>query len=676
MGTVLAHERRVGPSWGAPTVLPMTEAAGQPLQLRIAFRAPQRPISLSLALSGLYVLVESPDGSYDEVWQYLTAAGITPVADSVRGVSFACRELPALANLPPQVRSSADEILAPLFLLATHPSAAGLPATLAVDAYGDLQLSWFDGEHNFDQRFLTPAAAALLQSDLAFVATSEAWDILKSCSQLPVLVARAKLNLDGYVELATGKPQLLESAPPERIRGLFRLDETHFGLPLAYAEDVDTNPGFVWEGHRPVPDQGPDLLPPTRISLSAHHQADLRTLVDQLAAYRAQAVVWDSGLGRRVFTLAAIDSLDAWPLLIVTPPSGVWIWQRHLDLLGKTYSLTHDRADVQIITYLDLARRPALSAPQAIIFDELAGEEASSPAGRNALHRLDGVLDAYRIAVESSWPAESGAAVRLMSVLRPGEFRDDVQLAQRYPVHTERRAAEHVSVYLSTRRLAETTQPGEDYRRSSVMTVHASETLVKALGTARARHASPATATHGPAALLAETLEIVTAGPDQGIGPKVAQAARRALDAAAMGRRVAVVTRHRRAANLVRGACRPTHVVLFEAGTGDPAAALNDARLAVVRYDATLPDLRSFDEVVVLDYPWSFETLERAVGSAADESGPSQVTVVHMTGTVDDRLAMLAARRRELGALIDATGPPSAKEVDYLLAPRSAATPE
>lgn len=643
----------------------MTSHVEQPLQLRIAFRAPQRPLTLSLTLSGLFVLVDSPDGSYDEVWQYLTAAGVSPSSDHTRGVSFACRELPRLAELPTQVQVIPDEALSPLYLLATRPSADGLPATLAVDGYGDLRLGWFDGEHNYDERFLPAAAAALLQSDLAFVATAEAWDILKTRSQLPVLVARAKLNLDGFVELLTGKPQLLESAPPERIRGLFRLDGTHFGLPLAFASDVDTNPGFVWEGHRPAVEGAPELLPQARIPLSAHHHSDLRRLVDDLAAYRAQAVIWESGLGRRIFALAAIDSLDAWPLLIVTPPQGVWIWQRHLDLIGRTYSLTHDRADAQLITYMDLARRPGLSAPQAIIFDDLTAPEASGDAARQALHRLDGVLDAYRIAVGSTWPENLEEAVSLMAVLRPGEFRSDVPLSQRYPVHTEQRALEHVGVYLSTRRRADT-RAVEEFRRSSVMTVQPSAALLKALTSARARHASPATATHGPAALLAETLEIVTSGPDHGIGPKVAMAAGRALNAVAEGRRVALVTRHRRAANLLKAACRPTPVNLIEADNpGDV-----DAGVVVVRYDTALPDLRAFDEVIVLDYPWSFETLERAVGSAADPAGPSQVTVVHMTGTVDDRLAMLAARRRELGAVIDSGSAPSAKEIDYLLAPR------
>lgn len=41
-----------------------------------------------------------------------------------------------------------------------------------------------------------------------------------------------------------------------------------------------------------------------------------------------------------------------------------------------------------------------------------------------------------------------------------------------------------------------------------------------------------------------------------------------------------------------------------------------------------------------------------------------------MTGTLDDRLAMLAAPRSELGAVIDADAVPTDDDIGYLLSPR------
>jgi hypothetical protein len=88
----------------------------------------------------------------------------------------------------------------------------------------------------------------------------------------------------------------------------------------------------------------------------------------------------------------------------------------------------------------------------------------------------------------------------------------------------------------------------------------------------------------------------------------------------------------------------------------------------VVTFTDTPGDLRSFDEVVIIDYPWSMETLEAAVGAAGDETGPGRVSCLHTPGSIDDRLALMSARRRELSG--NGTGPPDEEETRYLLTPR------
>jgi len=92
--------------------------------------------------------------------------------------------------------------------------------------------------------------------------------------------------------------------------------------------------------------------------------------------------------------------------------------------------------------------------------------------------------------------------------------------------------------------------------------------------------------------------------------------------------------------------------------------------LTVLLWSRTLPDLRGFDEVVLLEYPWSTALLDAAVGNAAVESGPRRVAVMHAPGTVDDRLAVHAARRRELGPADDPHRPPDDEELAHLLTRR------
>lgn len=635
----------------------------QPVQLRMTFGQPSRPVTLELALSGLVVLVDEEHDRLDEAGQYLTSIGVPVTRTAARGMTFPAVKVPSLVQLPEQVQVRVSSELATLWQLVTHPSEDGVPATMMLDHTGSLRLTWHDGVVPYDEVFHPAAAAVLLHSDLPFVATPEAWERLKEACTLPVVAGRARINLDGYIEIATQRPQLVESSP---LPALFRIDQTTYGMPAAYADAVGDVSDIVWDGPRPVPESGPSTLPPLPVALSGHHHRDLRVLVDSLAAHRARAIVWEQGLGRRIMALAALEALDAWPLLIVAPPSRIWVWARHLDMFGRSLSLTHQRADAHLVTYHDLAFRRNISAAPAIVFDELTSPEAFTEQARAGLRRLDGVMGGYRLAIASSWPAELERQVAFMSLLRPGEFRPDVPMPARYPADPARRAAEHVEAYLATRSRNDKDVDTTTFRRSSAVSVELNRAQQVAL-----EEAARGRDRRDPRELLAEVMEIVSAGPGAALSPKVAEAVGRARAFAQTGGSVALVTRQRRTAVLLkaslRGACAHTPVQV----DGDAGEVPDDVALAVVRFDRRLPDLRRFDLVVFLDYPWSFEQFDRAVGAASDDVGPQRVVVIHAAGTIDDRLAVAAMLRRELSPGRDTDSPLTDEEVAYLLEPRS-----
>lgn len=634
----------------------------QPVQLRMPFGNPAAPVRLQLSLAGMVVLVTTAEGRDDLAAQYLADAGVPTQMSDERGLTFPAVRLGRLASLPERVTVSCDDALGPLFRLIMCPSVDSTPATLQINALDQFELSWFDGVCGYDEVLLPAAAPLLLHADLPFVATAQAWERLKANSNIAPSAGTLRTNLDGFVEVTTNRPQLVESAP---VRGLFRLDDRHFGVPLAYASDLAAVEGFTWDGPRPVLERAAADLPRLPIALSTHHQRDLRDLVDALAAYRAQAVWWDSGLGRRVFALAAIEALEAWPALVVTPPAGMWAWLRHCDLLGRSVALTHQRDDVHLVTYHDLAHRRDIVAPSAILLDEVFCSQATTSTARAGLRRLDALMDTYRLAVSSTWPSEDRKAiVETMSLLRPAEFSAGASLPHRYPGDPGRRLEEHVAVYLSHRSARARDNDPTPFKRSSVAVVHASEAQVKALSQLAARAGDKP-----PHVRLAEAMEIASAGPSTSLSPKIAAAVDRARREVAPGRRVALVTRHRRTATLLTASLRGLPKVKVR--QVDAAAGTPEGDLVVVRFDTRLPDLRGFAVVIVVDYPWSLDEIDRAVGAAGDDDGAQLVVVVHATGTVDDRLALLAARRRELATVTDPCLPPSPEETAYLLAPRS-----
>lgn len=622
-----------------------------PVQLRIEFPQPTAPVVLGLALRGLSVVAAVWEGAVEDACTYLQDLRVRTRVEPGRGIVFPLRDLVRLRELPDQVRVEPLGPATPLVRYALSNPVA--PATVTVSP--ELHLSWYDGDTRHDELLDPEAAAALPGSELPFVATEEAWEALERLAGTPQALGVARLNHDGYVELTTSNPQRLESAP---VPGLFRVDATHFGLSAAHADVLDGLRGLEWEGLRPARRRAPRVADRVAELLGPHLHDPLDQLVARLSALRGQVLVCPAGLGRRVLALAALETLEAYPALVVTPPWSLWVWARNADLWGRTVSLTGDDADVRLITYLDLSLRPRLDAFESIVFDDLAGTDAAGGAARHAMAGL-GVIDAYRIGICDRWPEDPEEGCALLNMARPGEFELSEQpLSQRYPLRPVQRAEEHAAPYL-LRPAPPADGPGTArFRRSEVDVVPAS---ADQLATLRALPADRPARQR-----LHDACEVLSAGTATGVSPKIAAAHELARAAHGSRRRLVLATRSRRAATMLRATLAAyAPVCTDEAGCDGPTATVT-----VLSWTRALPDLRGFDEVVLLEYPWSTGLLELAVGPAGAGAGPRRVSVMHTPGTVDDRLAVYAARRRELGATDDPYAPPTDEELVHLLAPR------
>lgn len=625
-----------------------------PMQLRLPMDTAELNASVSLVLSGMTVLAEVTDGNPKDFELALARRGLHPATDVGGFYRISVRELPALLRLDPGIDLHGDAALWPVLELLAQPPVDGAPAVVDIDESDDsVVLSWTTETGTVEHHIPSPSAGVLMAAGVTFTATDAAWGVLLDAGVLPDVIGMARATVSGIVEITAPVPQLVEGAP---LPGLFRLDNTRFGIAMRFAPLVASSPGFVWSGPAPRPEIQHLVDLPVTVELSEHHRADLTRLVNRLSVDRSAVLVWDAGLGRRIMALTAIEALDSWPLVILCPPSQVWTWQRHLELLGRTGSLNHDDTDARIVTYDELAAGAKVGAPAALILDDLCAPEAAQPAVRDALARL-AHLELVRVAVTATWPEDEEDACALMSLLRPGEFTTQVRLAQRYPAPSRQRAREHLGAYLQRRGSddAGTVDTGE-FRRTTVRVLRPNDAQLQAL--AQIAWNAPSQ----PRQALARQLALVSAGSEQATSPKLAVAAELATTAHNAGRRVAVATRDPRAHTMLRGLLRHLGAQPF-----DGAGAVPVGGPVIVRFDTALPDLRWADDVIVLDWPLSTTTLDTAVGSAAAGPGPQRVTVLHLAGTVDDRVALLAARRRENGVAADQLAAPDRDELAFLL---------
>lgn len=634
--------------------------------MRLGFSQPDAAVVIALHLLGLTIVADLWAGRFDDAWRYLLNAGVNARVEDGRGIVFPLGELPNLAKLPGQVRVEGVGAIAPLMRFAGRTSGDTSPATVTVDGDGRLHMTFWDGPVRNEMELEPEAGPALLASELPFVATDDAWAVLEGLTGFPVLAGRASVNHDGYVEIVTNKPQVVESAP---LPGLFKIDETRFGMALRYADSIDRLRGFEWVGVRPAPDQAPPIRDQVPVPLSAHAREDVAALSSALASQRAQVLHYDSGLGRRVVALSAVEVLDGWPLLIVAPPWSVWAWQRELATFGRKVTLAAGDGDVRLVTYFDLARGVRLDPFATAIFDDLSGPDATHPASFQALRRLGALPDAYRIGICRTWPTDPEEACTLLEVLRPGEFSlGGLTFVQRYPLRPRERAQEHIDAYLLRR--ADDAAPAAAHlygptQKSKVRVVPMTEPQAKAVAELETR---PYVGVHGKRQKLLDAVELARSGPAGATGPKVGAALDLARRSYMSGRKVAVVTRSRRLALMARATLPPARIVTV-GDDGDVAASLTQADVAVVQWTDRIPSLRGVDEVVVTDLPWSTRTLADALGPTDTPGAAHRVWLLHTPGTVDDRIAMYAARMWEQG-VSEADAVPDDEAVSYLLTPR------
>ena len=141
--------------------------------------------------------------------------------------------------------------------------------------------------------------------------------------------------------------------------------------------------------------------------------------------------------------------------------------------------------------------------------------------------------------------------------------------------------------------------------------------------------------------------EAATAGTGSSPSPKLAETIARVKNALAKNHTVAVLVGSHKAATRIKMLLRPLNVDLVdEIEMRNPNPTIAD--VTIVRAKDRVPSLRSFDEVIVCEYPRTFTALDAAVGPA-EGPGPQKVTIVHLENSIDDRLAIHAALSRDHG---------------------------
>lgn len=576
------------------------------VQLKLHYEAPLVAQRIHLSLRGLFANAFPADGNLQRCVSYLQSVGLDPQFDPTGSIVFPVQYLRKIQDLPSRAVLLPSVAISTLLRVALLSGTAHSTVIASLDTPTILNLSWVDATGECNEPFAVAHIASLLAVGVPLVADNSTWAAIHHASALPILRAHSRINIDGFVEITTSTPQQLEiSALP----GLFRIDDTRFGLPLQSIANLLTMPGILF-------DRPPPLPPP-----SLHANDQFLEFVDRFAITKGQALVTPQSPFSREFCLNVVTNLQLFPLLVVTTPSSFWLWHQHL----KCASGSLPRDAVRIVTYSSLSTYSRFIDASCVLLDDLDLVSANSGV-LASLQCLNGTVNSYRLSRSDTIPGDPNLLPAYFSVLRPVEFTVNIPIALRYPVPATENIVAHAAMYTTS---VDSSLFPDIAPKFFSESLPCPPLLADALNVPTQHDV---TQVRSMRVWVEKQFELCSVGTETVLSPKVSSALEIATPAFTAGERVALATRFSRSelvvGSLLQGAC---------------ARVGNGAKFQVVRYDKIVLDADKFDLVIVLDFTASYEL------SSASSAYTGRVHALHLLCSIEERAVEVAAFRTNTG---------------------------
>jgi hypothetical protein len=622
----------------------------QTRQLRLNFLISEVKLRARLTLKGLIVTIESQE--MESLEQYLSNQQFL-VNLSLEGKrSFTLSKYKQFLSAASQVDLILSEELKILARLIEYKSEKQSPVYITLDSPLDLNINYNHRGSTLNDHLPLDLLPAFLSLEIPYRASTSLLELIRNYNTYPYIVGRAFRDMDDYLRIDTVSPQLLEEA---KLPGLFKISELSYGIALNYQEELESVKGIIVEyKNYKILNEEKIKLP---YELSEHSGERLKEFENKLLVNKSQVVVWEKGLGRRVFCLAVMESLENYPLLIISQASGVWAWKRHISMIGRSGSLTSSDFDIQIVTYDDVKRGVVINSPRAIIYDDVE-KIIQDKELLKALRIMDGVMDAYRIGCCNEFPIDSKDQNSIMSLIKPFEFSSEVAIIDRYPLNSELAFKQHIQPYILKSENGLGSISAKTFKRSSVEVVEFDDVFLEKIDKLAENNDISFD-------FLSRLMECISTGSDEFISPKVVKVLE-LIKKEEIGNtsRTIICTRFektQRVLGMLLSSISPELLTL------ENFDSKKNSRVAILKFDEVLPDLQDYENVIIVDYPWSFSVIEKAVGSADSKKGSLNVSVIHLKNSIDDRLSIFGARRSEVTLLGIDYNQPNFSEVKYIL---------
>ena len=200
-----------------------------PIQLNLNYIVKKPSFIISATLEGIYVCVVADKDNMIECKNYLLSLALVVVRESAHHIIIDLKSF--LTCKSNDIISISGDLM---IMREIHDANINDNKYTLSYENSEFNVSWKGGNTYYNEVISKNSIAAFLKLELNFIADALTWGEIARSVYAPASIGSAKISFDGFVEINTNFPQLIETSG---ISSLFRISEYKYGCPISSIDE-------------------------------------------------------------------------------------------------------------------------------------------------------------------------------------------------------------------------------------------------------------------------------------------------------------------------------------------------------------------------------------------------------------------------------------------------------
>lgn len=385
-----------------------------PIQLNLNFIVKKPLFDISATLEGIFVSIVSDKENLIECKNYILSLGIIVLRETPYNIVVDLKSFLATNNKSNIVIKGDLKVLKEIY----DNNKGDLEYVVRYEN-SEFNVSWKSGKIAFNERISTDSMPAFLRLEFNFTADTLTWGEVNRSVYAPINIGVAKISFDGYIEINTNLPQLLETSG---ITSLFKISEYNYGCPLSSINELQSKSISLEEIN-----SDSELLSKININESE--------IINKLSSAKIVAFDKIEELSKYSFSEHILSNVKHNYAVIVA---------NSYNYVGWRLFQNNTKQKLFVLNYENKITDKIASDTDLVIFDV----EIDNEIDFLNLKHFDSIYSIFKVLLLKYSDYTTDQRLDLFNCIKPSEFKSSKSIFSRYPKSTYISAENHMSSYL------------------------------------------------------------------------------------------------------------------------------------------------------------------------------------------------------------------------------------